>query len=248
MRDQQVIPPDLAVPREFWNNLFPDILVNGIPDTTKIRHSQVVVGALRSLDLSKPDILEVGCATGWLCATLAQFGQITGIDLADKVIAAAKIRYPQLKFIAGDFLTAELPAEHFDVVVSVVVISYFANPGRFLDRVSEVLKSHGYMILICPHKFVWDRTDFIRRSHGEIPLNWLNMGELKRLVRERFSVLRSETIMPAGNRGILRLINSYRLNRWIETLVPEPWVVRLKERIGLGKSLVVVARKRAISH
>lgn len=37
------------------------------------------------------------------CVRRAQFGQVTGIDLADKEIAKAKIRYPQLKFIAGGF-------------------------------------------------------------------------------------------------------------------------------------------------
>ena len=97
MRDQQVIPeaPDLALLREFWNNWFADIILeNGSVDPTKIRHAEVVIQLLKSLNLSKPDILEVGCATGWLCAALAQFGQVTGIDLADKVIAAAKTRYP----------------------------------------------------------------------------------------------------------------------------------------------------------
>ena len=160
------------------------------------------------------------------------------------MVATAKARYPQLKFIAGDFLTADLPREHFDVVVSVAVISLFEDRRRFLHRVSELLKCRGHLVLICQHRFIWDRTDFIRRSHGEISLNWLNMGELKQLLRDRFSVLHSETVIPAGNRGILRLINSYRLNGWIEKVVPEPYIVRLKERIGLGKSLAVVAQKR----
>jgi SAM-dependent methyltransferase len=248
MSDKQVIPaaPDSALLREFWNRWFAEIPENEFLDPTKIRHGEVVVQLLQSLNLSKPDILEVGCVNGWLCAALAQFGQVTGIDLADKEIAKAKIRYPQLKFIAGDFLTAELPPEHFDVVVSVAVISVFEDQRRFLDRVSELLKSRGYLLLMCPHRFVWERTDFIRRSHGEIPLNWLNMGELKRLLRDRFSVLHSETIIPAGNRGILRLINSWRLSALIQKVVPEPYMVTLKEKVGLGKTLVVVAQKRGV--
>jgi SAM-dependent methyltransferase len=247
MHDQQVIPsaPDPALLREFWNKWFADIPVNESIDPTKIRHGEVTIQLLKSLNLSHPDILEVGCANGWLCAALAQFGHVTGIDLADKVIAEGKINYPQVDLIAGDFLTAELPLEHFGVVVSVAVISVFADQRRFLDRVSELLKPRGYLLLMCPHRFIWDRTDFIRRSHGEIPLNWLNMGELKRLLRDRFSVLHTETIMPAGYRGVLRLINSHRLNRLIHKIVPEPSVVRLKEWIGLGKTLVVVAQKRA---
>lgn len=91
---------------------------------------------------------------------------------------------------------------------------------------------------------IWERTDLVRRSHGEIPLNWLNTGELERLLRDRFSVLHSETIIPAGNRGILRLINSWRLNALIQKVVPEPYIVTLKEKVGLDKTLVVVAQKR----
>src|SRR5215469_2021085 len=237
MRQQQGVPadPDQAFLREFWNKWFADFPGYEILDPIKIRHAEVVVQSLRSLNLLKPEILEVGCANGWLCEMLAQFGQVTGVDLADRMIADAKTRYPHLKFVAGDFLTAELPPEHFDVVVSVAMFHHFADQRRFLDRVSELLKSRGYLVLMCPHKFIWDRTDFIRRSHGEVPLNWLNMGDLKRLLRDRFSMLHSGTIMPGGDRGILHLINNWRLHTLIRKVVPEPYIIRLKERAGLGK-------------
>jgi SAM-dependent methyltransferase len=237
--------PDWALLRDFWNDWFAGIPEGRFLDPTKVRHGEVVVKLLQSLDFSNPEILEVGCVNGWLCEALAKFGQVTGIDLADTMIASARIKYPHIKFLAGDFLSAaELTPGHFDLVVSVAVISVFENQRQFLDRIAELLSPGGYLILVCPHRFVWDRIDFIRRSHGEIPLNWLNMGELKRLVRHRFSVVHSETIIPEGNRGMLRLLNSHRLNGWIEKVVPAPHIVRLKERIGLGKSLVVVARKR----
>lgn len=71
------------------------------------------------------------------------------------------------------------------------------------------------------------------------------MGDLKGLLCDRFSVLHSESIMPADNRGILRFISSHRLNDWIQKVVTEPSIVRLKERAGLGKTLVIVAQERA---
>jgi len=248
MLEQQDIStePDWAVLKDFWNKWFAGIPESKFLDPTKIRHGEVVVQLLNALNLSKPDILEVGCANGWLCEALANFGQVTGIDLADTMIAAARIKYPQIKFLAGDFLSAaELTPGQFDVAVSIAVISVFEDQRQFLDRIAELLKPRGYLILMCPHRFIWHRIDFIRRSHGEIPLNWLNMGEFKRLVRDRFSILHRGTIIPEGHLGILRLINSYRLNGWIEKVVPAPYIVRLKERIGLGKTLVVVAQKRA---
>jgi len=247
MLKQQDTPPaqDWAFLKDFWNNWFAGIPEGEFLDPTKVRHGEEVVQLLASLNLSEPDILEVGCANGWLCAALANFGRVTGIDLADKVIAEGRIKYPHVKFLAGDFLTADLPAGHFDVVVSVAVISVFEDQRQFLERVSELLTSRGYLILMCPHRFIWDRIDFVRRSHGEIPLNWRNMGELKRLVRDRFSVLDSGTIIPEGHRGILRLVNSYRLNGLIQKVLPKPYIVKLKEWLGLGKTLVIVAQKRA---
>lgn len=249
MREQQVIcaGPDLDIQKQIWNRWITDNLEKDGqegPDSLTLRTGVAILKLLNGLNLSSPNILEVGCANGWLSAALAQSGQVTGIDLADKAIAAAQARHPEIAFLAGDFLTAKLPGEHFDVVVSLSTINVFADQRRFLDRISELLKPRGYLILTCAYKFIWDRTDFIRQLHDEIPLNWLNMRDLKGLLRDHFCVLHAGTIIPAGNRGILRFINSYRLNKLILKIVPEPRVVRLKERMGLGRALVVVAQKR----
>lgn len=236
---------DLGVRRKYWNSWIADFLQKDNLELLKERPAEVALQLLSGLNLSRPRILEVGCANGWLSHALAQFGQVTGIDIADEAISAARARNPNVTFIAGDFLTTELPAGHFDVVVSLSVISCFESARQFLDKISEVLEPSGYLILTCPHKFVWERTDFTRRSNGEIPLNWLNMKDLKELLREHFCVMHAETIVPAGHRGILRLINSSRLNKLIQGIVPEPSLVRAKEKMGLGRALVVVAQKRA---
>jgi 2-polyprenyl-3-methyl-5-hydroxy-6-metoxy-1,4-benzoquinol methylase len=235
---------DLAVQTNFWNKWIAEYLEKESLGASDLRRGEVVVQLVRSLNLSRPNILEVGCANGWLSAALANFGQVTGVDLADEAIAAAKKKYAHINFIAGDFLALDLPAERFDLAVSVDVISYFEDLRSFMDKLAASLRARGHLILVCPHKFVWDRMDFVRRSHGEIPLNWLNMGDLKGLLRHHFSLLHSETVIPGGNRGILRLINSAKLNKLIQNVVPESHIVRLKERTGLGKSLVVVAQKR----
>jgi len=248
MREQQLAPaaaPDVGVQKQFWNSWIADNLERESLDSLTLKPGETALRLLSGLQLSSPKILEVGCANGWLSAALAKFGQVTGVDLADEAIAVARARHPEAAFIAGDFLTAELPVGHFDVLVSLSVISFCVDQPQFVDRVFELLRPGGYLILTCPHRFIWDRTDFVRQSNGEIPLNWLNMGELKRLLRHRLSILQAETIIPAGNRGILRLINSYRLNKMIHKIVPEPSVIRLKEKMGLGRTLIVQAQKPA---
>ena len=225
--------------RDVWSDWIERNIKSGNP-----RHGDTVLRLLKSLNLSDPNILEVGCANGWLCADLACFSKVTGIDLADKAITMARSLYPDVAFICGDFLALDLPTGRFDVVVSIDVIPYVDNQRAFLHKVAMVLKPRGYFIIICPNKFVWDRTRFTRQLEGKVPVKWLYMRDLKDLLNRHFVALRSETISPGGNRGILRLINSNKVERAIETIIHPDHVVKLKERIGFGKSLVVLAQKR----
>ena len=227
------------VRQEVWSDWIDRNIKSGNP-----RHGDTVLRLLNSLSLSDPDILEVGCANGWLCADLACFGKVTGIDLADKAITMAKNLYPNVAFICGDFLVLDLPTGRFDIVVSIDVIPYVDNQRAFLHKVAMVLKSRGYFIIICPNKFVWDRTRFTRQLEGKVPVKWLHMRDLKDLLSRHIVALRSETIIPSGNCGILRFINSNKVERAIETIIRREHIVKLKERVGLGKSLVVLAQKR----
>ena len=233
-----------VVSREVWNDWIERNIHSANLGPDNIRRGDCVLRHLKSLALSNPNILDVGCANGWLCAELAYFGKVTGIDLANKAITTARSRYPNVGFICGDFLTLDLPTGHFDVVVSVDVIAYVCDQRSFLDRVATVLKPRGYLILICPNKFVWDRTRFTRQLEGKVPVRWLHMQDLKDLLSRHFVALHSETIIPGGNGGILRLINSNKVKRAIEMIIHPDHMVKLKERVGLGKSLVVLAQKR----
>jgi len=148
------------------------------------------------------------------------------------------------KCASSRFLALDLPTGRFDIVVSVDVIPYVDNQRAFLHKVAMVLKSRGYFIIICPNKFVWDRTRFTRQLEGKVPVRWLHMRDLKDLLSRHFVALHSETIIPGGNLGILRLINSNKVERAIETIIRPDRMVKLKEWVGLGKSLVVLAQKR----
>jgi len=72
---------------------------------------------------------------------------------------------------------------------------------------------------------------------------FLDMKGLKRLLVSHFRVLRTATVLPIGNAGILRLINSPKLNNALSLLIPERDLEILKERAGFGYSLLVLAQK-----
>jgi len=81
----------------WWNDWNQTFLRNLHPE--KVRQGDTALSLLRLLNLRQPQILEVGCANGWLCEKLVEFGAVTGIDIADVSIAEARSRVPSTRFI-----------------------------------------------------------------------------------------------------------------------------------------------------
>jgi hypothetical protein len=78
-------------------------------------------------------------------------------------------------------------------------------------------------------------------GHGQVR-KWLTKNELHELLdRHDLSIVSSRTVLPEGDEGVLRWINSRRLNRPIERFLGERRVAAAKERVGLGQYRVVVA-------
>lgn len=235
--------PEISTQRAFWNewnarHRVPDEL----PGDVK-RRGFATLQALADLSLSSPDILEIGCATGWLCRELSALGSVTGIDLADDVIRQAEVLVPEARFVAGDFLTLDLGQAAYDVVVSLETIAHVEDKGRFLDRVAELLRPGGHLILTTQNRWVWQRASGLEKP-DEIVQEFFDMNELKAVLRPRFEVLRATTLIPYGDLGLLRVVNARKLNRPLKRLFGARRINELKERLGLGNTLFVVARKR----
>jgi hypothetical protein len=56
-------------------------------------------------------------------------------------------------------------------------------------------------------------------------------------------VLRKRVILPMGQRGILRVVNSYKLDRLLQLALSPATITALKERAGVGYTLIVLGRK-----
>jgi len=186
----------------------------------------------------------MGCGMGWFANKLAQFGPTTGIDLCDEAIEHAKSKFPQVIFKAGNVFEMDLPKQHFDVVVSQEVIAHVPDQVGYLERAAQVLKPGGYLIVTTPNRFVHNRSDWGPHPPGHIE-HWLSRGELKRLLRPYFRVLRMQTAVPMGNRGVLRFVNSYKLNWVLRLLLSDERIDALKEWAGFGWTQIVLAQKRS---
>lgn len=230
--------------REFWNFWDSRYLQAEIIGAEALRRGQVVISLLRSLSLSEPNIIELGCGNGWFTEMLATFGPVTGVDIADLAIEEARRRVPKGAFYPGDALTVDLPVETFDVAITLETLSHVSNQARFVDRIARILTNEGYLILATQNRTVYTRRrDVAPPARGQLR-RWVTMRELRSMLRPHFNTLRAFTIQPSGNCGFLRIVNSNKLNRLLAKFLSREVIESFKEQCGLGQTLIVVAQKR----
>ncbi len=111
--------------------------------------------------------LDIGTGTGQLAVYLARSGyDVTGIDLADKMISRAK-RYAasqklNIDFQTGDAEQLKYEDNSFDIVVSRNLLWTLPHPGKALKEWRRVLKPDGTLIL-CDG--LWLNTTWKRFHH-----------------------------------------------------------------------------------
>jgi 2-polyprenyl-3-methyl-5-hydroxy-6-metoxy-1,4-benzoquinol methylase len=234
---------DADARRKFWNE-FEKRHGDANSKTEALRRGETVVSLLRDCNLSRPQILEIGCNNGSVAEKLAAFGPVTGVDISDEAIERARCRVPSGEFYVGDVMEMDLAHEAFDVVITLETIQEVSNQRGFVELAARVLKPAGYLILTAANRTVYRRSSNWRppapgRFHREI-----TMRELRQMLRPLFRISRAFTIQPSGNRGFLRVVNSTKLNRLLAKVIPQTTIDRFKEKCGLGQTLIVVARKR----
>ena len=198
------------------------------------------LAALARKDL---DILEVGCGAGWMCERLRPFGRVTGTDLADEAITRARARVPGVNFLSGDFMEVALAKGSFDIVVTLEVLSHVADQPAFLARIAELLRPGGLLMLATQNRPVLERCSSIGPPLPGQLRHWVDGEQLRRLLAPSYSLVELTSVLPAGDQGWLRLVNSRKLNRALGALVDPARIERWKERRLLGHTLMACARK-----
>ena len=215
---------------------------DALDDEPSIRRMHEVLASIGALHVGDAKILEVGCGTGWLSAKLAEYGAVTAVDLGVEIIKDAAKKMPQIDFRSGDICELDLPTNYFNVVVAVETLSHVVNQEQFIERIAALLKKSGTLILTTQNKFVFDRCS-VAPNVG-YRRQWVTMGRLKQLLNPKFSIKRATSLEPKGHHGILRIINSNKLNRLFAAVFGEARMKRLKEGVGLGQTLFAVAVRR----
>lgn len=116
-------------------------------------------------------ILEVGCGTGALAASLRRWypaAEITGLDRDSAFVAFARERCPGVRFLEGDATALDFPDGSFDVTISNTVAEH-VDPERFFAEQYRVLRPGGVCLTLSarrgihvPAPCVDEQTDFER--------------------------------------------------------------------------------------
>ncbi|MGW4110693.1 methyltransferase domain-containing protein [Actinosynnema sp. NPDC004786] len=94
-------------------------------------------------------VVDLGCGTGSLTALLAGEGyDVRGLDLSERMVAAARVKAPGVEFRQGDAARPPYPPGSFDVVLVRHVLWALPDPAAALDRWHALLRPGGRLVLI----------------------------------------------------------------------------------------------------
>ena len=103
-------------------------------------------------------VLDAGCGPGHVGAYLAARGlDVTGVDLAPAMIAAAERCFPELHFVVGDLRAPPFPADSFDAIVAFYSLIHLRphELAAALRGLSACLRRDG-VLLVAVHSRVTD--------------------------------------------------------------------------------------------
>lgn len=94
-------------------------------------------------------VLDVGCGPGTTTEpafrAVQPGGQVTGLDVSPEMISAARDRFAgaEIDWLVADVITAELPEQAYDVVLSRFGLMFFSDPPAAFTRLVAATRPGG---------------------------------------------------------------------------------------------------------
>jgi GT2 family glycosyltransferase/protein-L-isoaspartate O-methyltransferase len=132
------------------------------------------------------DVLDIACGEGYGSHLLSDVARsVTGVDVAENVVAHAKSRYvrPGLRFELGHCAKIPLGDGSVDVVVSFETVEHHDKHQEMLDEFKRVLRPGGIVIVSSP-----DKNEYTDASGNKNPFHVkeLYLNEFRTLLQGRF--------------------------------------------------------------
>ncbi|MDQ3752052.1 MAG: methyltransferase domain-containing protein [Actinomycetota bacterium] len=93
-------------------------------------------------------VVEVGAGTGNFLALFAGASLALGIDAVPRMLAQARIAYPDLSAAVGDGHCLPLASDSFDLVACAQMLHHVHKPLEILEEMKRVMRPSGRLLVI----------------------------------------------------------------------------------------------------
>lgn len=188
---------------------------------------------LRFLIPPNSSVFEIGCGSGNLLAALRP-GRGLGIDISPKMIEAAKIKFPHLRFKVGDLEDLQVE-EKFDYVVLVETIGHVDDIQSAFKELHKVCKPETRLIIVY-YNYLWEPAlklaEAVRLRKKHLLEHWLPIEDISNFLDlNDFEVIKKgyRFLLPIYIPFISTFFNKFLANMpffWklslIETIIARP--------------------------
>jgi SAM-dependent methyltransferase len=146
------------------------------------------------LHANQPTLLDAGCGGGGACFLAAALGsEVTGFDASHALLAIARERLPQARFVHGDLEQLPFPDRHFDAALAANSVIFAEDVRQAMRELRRVVRAGGRVAVTS-----WGRPEQVemrdvfaavvsampQRPPGGGPFAWSADGTLANLLTE----------------------------------------------------------------
>lgn len=188
--------------------------------------------SLREVVPTGSRVLEVGCATGDILASLAP-EEGTGLDISPQMVALASRKHPRLRFLVHDLMQGPLD-ERFDYIVAADVAEHVPDLDRMMAALASMLTDRGIAVVVTANPLwspILHAAERLRLKMPEGDHEWRSRADLASAAGRAGLHERSfdrSLVVPKDVPG-LRALDS------------APWAAGFRQRMGLIQRAVFEA-------
>jgi SAM-dependent methyltransferase len=184
----------------------------------RMRDALVACGVHTPEALREMSVLDVGCGAGsnlaWLVELGADPSRLTGIDLIAQRTDVARSRFAGIRFMAGDFLKADVGGP-FDMVMMLAVLSSVTNAElkrRLMDKAIAQLKPGGIFFFydVISRRHVSGTPEYQRLTFAELE-GYVAPRKLRYFRKDLLSRGVAERLLPRVGVTVTELVQATRL-------------------------------------
>ncbi len=118
-----------------------------------------IIPQLAKSDKAEITIADVGCGVGLLLNSLADYGQVTGIDYSDQAIEFCRNSFSG-ELLQKDFGIENNLEKKYDLVIVSDLLEHIEDDRIAITNIYNMLKPGGYAIITVPaFQFLWSQHD-----------------------------------------------------------------------------------------